>query len=139
MFLAIAGVPAAEAGEPVPQLKLLGALEGASPREYTPVAFSPDGKTLACADFVRGVTSEPEVKENVPVVDSVKLWDVGKRKVIATLRDTGGDFNYRVYHVALSPGGKTVAATSSQKVTKFNSASGKRKTPFQDFAGPVTF
>src|SRR5579884_2056772 len=92
VFLAVALVPTVRADEPGPQLKLLATLEGASPREQAPLAFSPDGKVLACADYV--------TKVNVPVVGSVKLWDVGKRKVIATLRDAGGDFASGVYFAA---------------------------------------
>src|SRR5579885_3069613 len=131
LFLAVALVPTVRAGEPGPQLKLLATLGGASPREQTPVAFSPDGKVLACADYV--------IKENVPVVGSVKLWDVGKRKVIAALRDAGGDFDYGVHSVAFSPDGKTLAATSGQKVTLFDVASGKEKASFKGCIGPVAF
>ena len=50
-FLAFAFVPTVMAGESGPQLKLLATLEGAWPREYAPIAFSPDGKRLACADY----------------------------------------------------------------------------------------
>ena len=52
MFLAVAMVPAVMAGESGPQLKLLATLEGARPGAYIPIAFSPDGKVLACGDFV---------------------------------------------------------------------------------------
>jgi len=130
IFLAVAIVPTIMAGEPEPQLKLRATLEGACPREYTPIAFSPDGKVLACADYV--------MKEGV-LVGSVKLWDVGKRKVIATLRDAGGDCDYGVYDVAFSPDGNTLAATSGQRVTLFDVASGKEKASFKDCSGPVAF
>jgi WD40 repeat protein len=131
LFLVVALVPTVRADEPGPQLKLVATLEGASPREQTPVAFSPDGKVLVCADYV--------IKEKVPVVGSVKLWDVGQRKVIATLRDTGGDFDHGVHSVAFSPDGKTLAATSGQKVALFDVASGKEKASFKGAIGPVAF
>jgi WD40 repeat protein len=131
LFLAVALLPTVRAGEPGPQLKLVATLEGASPREQTPVAFSPDGKVLACADYV--------IKENVPVVGSVKLWDVGQRKVIATLRDAGGDVDYGVSSVSFSPDGKTLAATSGSKVTLFDVTSGKEKASFKGCAGSVAF
>ncbi len=130
LFLAVAVGPTVLAGEPEPQLKLLATLEGASPHKYTPIAFSPDGKLLACADSV--------TKENVPVVGSIRLWDVGKRKVVATLRD-GGDFDYGIYSVAYSPDGKTLAASSGRAVTLFDAVSGKEKTSFKGSGGPVVF
>jgi WD40 repeat protein len=134
LFLAVAVVPAVMAGEPEPQLKLLATLEGASPPKYTPIAFSPNGKLLACADYV--------AKENVPVVGSVRLWDVGKRKVVATLRDGGGELDYGVYgvfSVAFSPDGKTLAVSSGRAVTLFDVASGKEKSSFKGCGGPLAF
>jgi hypothetical protein len=94
LFLAVVVGPTVTAGEPEPQLKLLATLEGASPHKYTPIAFSPDGKILASADDV--------IKENAPLVGSIKLWDVGNRRVIATLRD-GGDFDYGIYFGGVQP------------------------------------
>lgn len=131
LFLAVAVGPVVMAGEPEPRLKLLATLEGASPHKYIPIAFSPDGKLLACADSV--------TKENVPVVGSVRLWDVGKRKVVTTLRDGGGDFDYGIYSVAYSPDGKTLAASSGRAVTLFDAVSGKEKTSFKGSGGPVAF
>ena len=71
------------------------ALEGGHPRVYANLAFSPDGKVLACSD-------RKDDDENVPVV---KLWDVDKRQVITTL----GRPTYRVSSLAFSPDGKTLA------------------------------
>jgi hypothetical protein len=107
LLLAVAIVPMVMAGEPEPQLKLLATLEGACPCLYAPIAFSPDGKVLACADYVS--------KEKVSAVGSVKLWDVGKRKVIATRRDTTGrDFDTGVDSVAFSPDGKALASAGNK-------------------------
>src|SRR6516165_3052580 len=127
-FLAFALVPAALAGEPGPQLKLLATLEGAWPREMTPIVFSPDGKLLACADFFCPV--QKEGPEAIPAVNSIKLWDVGKRKVVATLRDADGDFGYGAYQVAFSPDGKTLAVASASKVRLFDVATRKEKASF---------
>jgi len=129
MFLGVAMVPPVMAGEPGPQLKLLGTLEGARPRVYAPIAFSPDGKTLASC----------EEKESGSVV---KLWDVDKRKVRATLQHTFG-----VSSVAFSPDGKTLATggggydaktdTQRGEVTLWDVATGKEKVILKGHPGGV--
>jgi WD40 repeat protein len=88
------------AAEPGLRLKLLGTMEGARPSQYAPLAFSPDGKLLASSNLV--------LKANGEFEDSVKLWDVDRRKVFATLRQPGGSAD-RGYTVALSPDAKTLA------------------------------
>lgn len=89
MFLAVTLAPAALAGEAGPQLKPLGTLEGARPTELSALAFSPDGKALAFCSR-----------------DTVRLWDVGRRKEIANLLGHTGS----VVSVAFSPDGKTLAS-----------------------------
>ena len=118
LFLAVATVSAVTAAEPRLQLKLRATLEGARPTAYAPaLAFSPDGKVLAWGDHV--------IKENAPISGSVKLWDVDKRKVLATLRDAAGDCDYSVEGVVFSPNGKTLAAVCSGKPKLWDVATGK--------------
>jgi WD40 repeat protein len=128
MLLAVAVAPAVMAGEAEPQLKLLEALEG-HPGPYGTIAFSPDGKLLAAGDHVQ--------KVGEPIDGSVKLWDVDKRQVIATLRgdDKGlGDDNS--FSVAFSPDGKTLAVGGAD-LTLWDVNTGKKKSSFKEHGAPA--
>jgi WD40 repeat protein len=114
-------MPTVMAGEHGPHLKLLDTLEDARPSAYSNVAFSPDGKTLACGDLV--ITPKGES------VSSVKLWDVAERKVIATLQG-GGLGDGGKFTVAFSPDGKTLAVAGAD-LTLWDLATRTEKATFK--------
>jgi uncharacterized protein (TIGR03067 family) len=109
-------------------------LEGGRPGVLSNVAFSPDGKSLACCDSGGDKAGDGGV---------VKLWDVDKRKVTATF----GRRAHRVSAVAFSPDGKTLAAGGRDKggamtVRLWEVSTGQEKAALQgppsDFC-PVAF
>src|SRR5579872_5753619 len=122
MFLAVSLVPAVVAAEPQPSLKLIATVEGARPGGLSTLAFSPDGKTLAISNHV--------IRKDGQVVDSIKLWDVDKRKVIATLRGSRALDDAGSFSVAFSPDGKTLAVAGAD-VTLWDVATGKKTASFK--------
>jgi dipeptidyl aminopeptidase/acylaminoacyl peptidase len=127
MFLAVALVPAVMAGESSPQLKFLGTLEGARPSVYSTIAFSPDGKLLAVGDYEVALIDE-DGKDH-PGHSLVQLWDVDKRKVIATLRGhSDADLS-----LVFSRDGKTLVSVTEdgyreREIKLWDVATGKEKT-----------
>ncbi|NEC33815.1 serine/threonine-protein kinase [Streptomyces rubrogriseus] len=85
--------------EMAPMATLSGYSRGKGPED---VVFSPDGKTLA--------TGSKDGK--------VRLWDVGRRKIRATLalRPTPGDTTVSVTAVAFSPDGRLLAAGTDSSI-----------------------
>jgi WD40 repeat protein len=71
-----------------------------------PLAFSPDGQTLAAEYMISGV----------PIADhGVRLWDVAAR---CQRDDLGGYGNAGVTFVAFSPDGRLLATTSTEQVIR---------------------
>jgi WD40 repeat protein len=126
LLLALAVVPSLRAEESQ-QLKFLATLEGARPGAYSAIAFSPDGKVLAASDL--GLDNDVSV---------VKVWDLEKRKVIATLRGKAGPSgDIGGFSLAFSPDGKTLAA-GGRNVSLFDVATGREKASFKG-GSPVAF
>ena len=74
-----------------------------------PIAFSPDGKTVAVGARVKPSAS---CSDFCPVLRAVRLWDTAKRKALRTFDDAG----YFAEFVAFSPDGAklyTAASTPS--------------------------
>jgi WD40 repeat protein len=124
------------AGEPGPQLRLIATLEGGRPKLLSNVVFSPDGKLLASSDYNIDDRNRTH---------SIKLWDVPKRKVVATL--PGGSFADLSSSCAFSPDGKTLAAGGREKgddekvtLKLWDVATGKAKaSPRADDVNAVAF
>jgi sugar lactone lactonase YvrE len=81
------------------------------------IAFSPDGKAVATAS-----------------AGSVRLWDVGKRRPVTTLRGEPGPYAA----VAFSPDGKTLAEAQLTTVRLWDLASGRVRARWGRFRWPVT-
>jgi RNA polymerase sigma factor (sigma-70 family) len=84
---------------------------------FQQVAFSPDGKTIAAT------VSEEVILPNMRLIRSVvKVWDAKTLVVKQTL----GDNNSHLVHVAFSPDGKRIAASdpSKKKVTLWSAPTG---------------
>lgn len=77
----------------------LGSLSGHS-FGVRPIAFSPDGKTLASAGMVYELDLSTESLLNV-----ITLWDVKTRKELATFSERSSS----IYSITFSPDGKTIA------------------------------
>jgi WD40 repeat protein len=88
-----------------------------SVHERLAVRFSPDGRTLACAD------GQHEMRHFQPIPDiSVQLWNWSEGTLLQSLR---GHTNC-VYTLAFSPDGKTLASGSMDQTIKFwDSATGE--------------
>jgi WD40 repeat protein len=84
--------PALHALQQLREFRRVGPLE-----EMVPVAFSPDGRTLATA-----------------AKDMVRLWEAATAKEIATLRSQES----LVFSVAFSPDGRTLATGSDDNTTR---------------------
>ena len=77
------------------------------------VAYSPDGKTIACAfgDW------------------SVRMWEAATGKLIVTRGETQGNLTYLNGCLAFAPDGKTLAVTKRNSVILWDVASGQPQMP----------
>lgn len=80
----------------------------------SPVAFSPDGRTLAIADGVAAGQGRR--------FGNIYLWNSGTRTVTGRLHDPGGQ---QIIAIAWSPGGTLLAATDARRIYLWNIAARK--------------
>jgi WD40 repeat protein len=120
-MLTALGVSTALAGEPAPRLRHRATIDDARPWMFTPLVYSPDGRTLATVELGEAVL--------------VKLWDAERRKLTATLKGHVG----LVTMVAFSKDGKTVITGSTAEVKVWDAATGKELASHKcpDRAPPV--
>jgi WD40 repeat protein len=85
------------------------------------LAFSPDSKTLAGADWYEGA----DALGGPPVRWTVKLFQVGTRKGIASFEGTGDEG--RMASLALSPDGKILAAGNAEGTVRLWDLATKRE------------
>jgi WD40 repeat protein len=89
------------------------------------LAFSPDGQTLAVA---RGRMNPNFFPVGEPRPSVVELWDMGTRKLRATLRGHQAS----VQAVAFAPDGQTLATTGEDRTVKlWDVVTGKHLTTFR--------
>lgn len=82
------------------------------------VAFSPDGRLLASGSYDK----------------TVKLWDMGDRRVLTTLRG----HQDQVFRIAFSPDGKSLASCSGDGTTiVWNVATGQRQVALESHRDPM--
>lgn len=80
------------------------------------VAYSPDGKTIAIADW-----------------STVNLWDTEANVLKATLTK----YNHSIEGISYSPDGKTIATKSDKEVYLWDAATGKQKATFIGHVGDI--
>jgi WD40 repeat protein len=100
-------------GGHIPEPKFRWALKGRG-GEVEALAFSPDGKTLACTSHGQDPRQVPDARRGPQVWGEIKLWDVSTGRELSSFRA----HDQEVTSLAFSPDSRTLATSGRDRYVR---------------------